>query len=298
MSLKYIILGCGYLGYNITNILQQNANEVRTLGLSSYYSEYLSDAFIEIDVFDFKRMNEYDFSETIVIDSLSFIQLNKKYEDEELVLRGIIKRYQELLQFLQSKNIKRYVFLSSGGTVYGNVHKPAKEEDELHPVNFYARSKVELEKLVKESSLPYLLLRVSNPYGGLKDRSARQGVIEEMIYCALEGQTFHLWGSLENQRDFIHIEDFTKAIELLCSNADSINSIFNLGSGEGYSIQLIKQLVEEASGKEILMEHEELLQAEISVIILDITKLQKYTSFKPEVSMKDGIYREVHRKGH
>ena len=144
--MKIVILGCGYLGFNVNHILK-NKYECEVWGLQSYYSSMI-DNFKEIDVFNVEKLKDVDLTDRIIIDCVSLVSNTEK--DENIL--GIVKeKYQSLFDVLKEKNIKRYIMLSSGGTIYGDSYKPISETHKLNPKSVYARSKYILEEMIKES---------------------------------------------------------------------------------------------------------------------------------------------------
>ena len=293
--MKIIILGCGYIGYNIAQYFHQNGKDVIVLGLDSYYVSLLSTSFININVFQLEQLDEIDFEGAIVIDAMTLIQQNRIYENKEEVMQRVETQYMSLYQYLNEKKIKQFVTFSSGGTVYGNSEKLLKETDTLNPNSFFASSKVKLEYLLQESKLPYLIIRLANPYGGIQEVDKIQGVIPVLIKKALNREVFHLWGELDAIRDYIYISDFCDALERLFQTEQSMNQIVNVGVGIGTSLQELVVMIETITQEQIRVEKQETVIPTIKKNVLDISKLKEMTGFEPRVDIQEGVFYEIER---
>lgn len=195
------------------------------------------------------------------------------------------------LMYVQKK-INKFVFLSSAGTVYGEMNSPAREEDSLNPMNIYGLQKMYFENLIKikqneTNQLPYLILRVSNPYGGIQNPQKNQGIIPVLINRALTKEEFIFWGDVNSTRDFIFIEDFLKAAYL---SVDTLtNEIINVASGSSTSIKKVIEIVQNEVGVDIQMIYK---SSENKVLVnnhLDNSKLIRLTGYAPTTTLKEGV---------
>lgn len=289
--MRIIFLGCGYLGSNLSRILSEQY-DVEIWGIESPYSKKES-KFRLVDVLNPEVFSGQDFSDAVVIDTMGIVANNQRVDDEDEALADLRRRYGAMLEVLKTKPVRLFVFLSSGGTVYGNQSEAVKETDDLNPENLYARSKVMEEKMIRESGIPYLIIRLSNPYGGYQVVEKRQGVIPILIRRVFKEEPFEQWVSSETMRDYIYIDDFAAAISLLLRNG-VVNEIVNVGSGIGTSLGTLIAESEKAVGKTLNI----ISEAGETVIgnnRLDISKLKQLTGFEPVVSIQEGIRRETER---
>lgn len=288
--MKLIFLGCGYLGYNLSEQLSKYY-DVQVIGLDSPYTK-LSNKFTYLDAFNDEFPN--DFEDAIIIDTITIVSNNSKSENEEEKLLQLNKLYQNLFNKLKVKKIKKYYFLSSGGTIYGDSSTPILETAQLNPKTLYAKSKVMLEELLAKSGLNYVVFRLSNPYGGYQVTDKKQGVIPIYIERTLKNEEFELWGTSHTVRDYIYIDDFAKVIHL-CIERDISNETLNIGSGVGSSLQDIFNEVEKDTQ---LKTKVKTIPSDVPIvesIVLDITKLKQLTGFEPKVSLSEGIRKEIQR---
>lgn len=154
----------------------------------------------------------------------------------------------ELLKIQRSgRRPPLFVFFSSC-SVYGDSNTNERffsEVDPKIPKGWYARGKAEAENLIEgfqSLGLPALILRITNPYGFAQGRFAMQGVIPAILQAIKVAQPLEIWGDGSAVKDFIHIDDLLRAIDLLV--ADKATGIFNVASGEPTSINEIISMIE------------------------------------------------------
>lgn len=140
-----------------------------------------------------------------------------------------------LLEIMVSRNIKKIVFISSGGAIYSNsMVLLGKETEDVFPESSYGIVKLAIEKYIHlfcaRSNMTYLILRLSNPFG-LFHYSTKQGLINVALRKMLNNETFSVWGDGTNNKDYIFVEDFVDILMKLIKKNVS-NEIINVGSGD------------------------------------------------------------------
>lgn len=209
--------------------------------------------------------------------------------DAELNTLGTIN----LLEQVSKLNIEKFVFLSSGGTVYGN--SSVSTIDESHPtspVSAYGVSKLSCEKYVSlyanTKNFSYLNIRLGNPYGEYQLQGTPIGVIANFVLRASRGETIDIFGEGDCVRDFIHIDDVSHTL-FLALLKQKLNGTFNLGSGLGYSINEIICKIEQNIGSKITTNHLPARNSDVKSIILQSSKLQNEINYRPKIDMDAGI---------
>lgn len=291
--MKIIFLGCGYLGSNLAYYLKEKY-DVSLWGLVSPYSNV--DYFKEVDIFDIDHINKEELKDSVVIDTLSLFPFDLKVDNQQEYLQQFNDKYLIILNLLKSADIRQYIYLSSGGSVYGNCQQACKEDFPLNgsSINLYSASKVMLEKTIQDCDLPYTIVRLSNPYGGYQLTNRRQGVIPVLIENGILHKQFQCWASLEAKRDYIYISDVANALSLLIDNKQ-IKQIYNVGSGDSISLISLIQTIEKVCNINIDIQE---IKREITIVqdsLLDISKLENNTGFKPLISLEEGIKKEYER---
>lgn len=290
--MRIIILGCGYLGYNLYGLLKDHF-QTELWGIESPYSALVPEM-NPVNAFDPAAMAEQDLNDAVVIDAIGLIANNASAENEEEALNRLYIPYSHLITSLKQGGVKRFVFFSSGGTIYGNTDGPISETDPIAPMSLYAKSKAGIEALICKSQLPYLILRLSNPYGGYQIAEKKQGVIPILIRKALLGETFEMYVSGSSVRDYFYITDLAGAIAGLLEN-DVTDEIVNVGSGQGTNLRDLIAMVEHETGKTIRIEEKQADVPTVQSVVLNIGRLKEMTGFEPEVSLREGIAMETSR---
>ena len=290
--MRLIFLGCGYLGYNL-NIRLKEKYDAEMWGIDSPYV-HLLDRFTEVDAFDPDALSKLDFRDAVLVDTVALVANNAKTNDDEEALQEIERKYRALLNVLKEGGLKRFIYFSSGGTIYGDSEKAIAEDAPINPISLYARSKARVEKVIRESGVDYLILRLSNPFGGYQLTNKGQGVIPILINKALHDEVFEMWISGDSVRDYFYIDDLAKVIDGLIEKDISRETI-NVGSGVGTSLQEVIRGVEEAVGKTIRIERKSSDVHMVQSIILDTGKLFRLIGYVPDTSIEYGIREEVKR---
>ncbi|QBB69585.1 NAD-dependent epimerase/dehydratase family protein [Pseudolysobacter antarcticus] len=198
-----------------------------------------------------------------------------------------------LLEELQQHPQVRLIYISSGGTVYGNPKQElVSESAELKPLSFYGAGKVAAEGFLqcfqRASGSPIIILRPSNVYGPGQPRYQGFGVIRTMLQHMLDHSPMTIWGDGSVIRDFIYIDDVVSAIECVLGDKDA-SGIFNLGSGVGHSLNDLKNIIEEVCADTLSVHYESTRTIDVQRIVLDTQKMQQCFDWTLTTSLREGI---------
>jgi len=202
-----------------------------------------------------------------------------------------------LLSACRDRGVKRVVYLSSGGTVYGlPKHIPIPEDHSTDPINAYGITKLTVEKYLRMFhhlyGLEYTILRPSVPYGPRQNPFHRQGVVAVFIYNVLKKEQVTIFGDGEVVRDYFYIEDLTRALVASKDIAfDPLKTTFNLGGIQPYSLNELVTKIESILGIKMLVKYEPARNFDVPRILLDTSLAQSHLNWKPAVSLEDGIQR-------
>lgn len=196
------------------------------------------------------------------------------------------------LEYTRARKI-RWVFVSSGGTVYGpNAPCPTPEEAPTRPICSYGLVKLTLENyfaLYKRlHGTDFVVARVSNPYGPWQDPLRGQGVVAALIYKALTGQRVEIWGDGENIRDYIYVDDAIGGL-LAAASCGRSGEVYNIGTGIGSSINQLTTIISRILGKNIFSEYVESRTVDVRKNVLDSGKLSTALDWHPRTDLETGI---------
>lgn len=196
------------------------------------------------------------------------------------------------------KGVKRIVFISSGGTVYGlPQYLPIDEKHPTEPVVSYGITKLAIEKYLKLYSNLYgirqVVLRVSNPYGERQRLETAQGAVAAFLHKALSDKPIEVWGDGTVTRDYVYIGDvadaFLKAVEY-----EGTQSVFNISSGHGLCLNDLIDKVEMVVGRKVERIYQPGRPFDVPVSILCNALAESELGWVPKVSMAEGLARTAH----
>ena len=185
----------------------------------------------------------------------------------------------KLMEICAKENVK-FVYFSSGGTIYGNrsTMQPFVETDEMAPISYYGWSKQMMENSIlfknRTEKLKYLIVRPSNPYGHGQNLHGKQGLVAVAIGKILEDKPVEVWGDGSAIRDYIYIDDLAKVFYQLIDK-DVYNETVNLGSGRGYSVNDILAFLKIITKKDFKIVYENARPMDVSNMVLDTEKMQR-----------------------
>ena len=294
--------GGGFIGSNIIRTLERL--KIKEDGLKTYVLEppfANVSRLIGLNVKIFRgELLDFDFVQSIVetnnidtvIHLVATIIPGSDFEDYKREFQQVIFPTIELMQYCAQKDI-RFVYFSSGGTVYGNRTDmtPFKETDEMAPISYYGWSKQMMENSIhyvhRTAGLKYLILRPSNPYGHGQNIHAKQGLIAVALGKILAGESITVWGDGSNVRDYIYINDLCEVFVQLLEK-DICNTTLNIGSGVGASINDIIASLREVVSEEVKVDYLPARSVDVAHMILDTAELKKHVNIT-YTPLKDGI---------
>jgi len=204
------------------------------------------------------------------------------------------------LEMCKKCNVKRVVFVSSSA-VYGQQSvMPISESAETNPISSHGIQKLTIEKYLLLyqflHGIDIRIIRLSNPYGPGQDLSGRQGFIAIAIGQIIKNEPVLLRDSGLPIRDFIYIDDVSRSLAL-AGIVENAPSILNLGSGKGYSLKQIVQMLIEITDSQVLTVSGKLRKVDISESVLDVSQAERALDFKPQLSIYDGLVKTLRYHG-
>lgn len=289
-----LLLGAnGFIGKNMINFLSDAGYIVHALDKSDILFGGNNVISVNISISETVDLKNYinEKNIKIVIHLVSGMLASSPACDFYKEMNDIIIPTFHLIDALCDLNVK-FVYFSSGGTIYGESEQlTLKEEVLCHPTSYYGYSKLIIEEYLrlanKKNNLLYLILRPSNPYGRFQNPKKKQGFIAVALDKIINNESIEIWGDGSVIRDYIYIDDLCSILVDLLKN-NIINMTLNVGSGVGHSLIEITKALAYVSGKEISIVFKDARQVDISKTVLDIKKLKSVVDFKP-TSILDGI---------
>jgi len=301
--MKYVLIGgAGFIGTNLAiSLCKDEMNEVKIVDRDESYFNHLKkqpfdNISFQVGSFD----NDSNFDKQIegqdVVFHLASTNIpgtSNEHIPEELESNVIVTA--RLLDACVRQKIKKIVFISSGGAVYGKKGKyPIEETMVTYPITSYGIQKVAIEKLLYlyryQNGLDYRVVRLANPYGPYQRPNGRLGVITTFIYRAINNEELSVYGDGSVIRDFIYIDDAIKGIINITEGENDLR-VFNLGSGKGTSVNEVIDTIKGILRKDLKVRYELGRATDVNVNYLDISRYEKYYGSLNPIALDEGIRR-------
>lgn len=289
-----VLGGGGFLGINLCRRLASAGYRVRAFGRRCLFPEAL----------DHIEWYQGDFTDAVSLataietnDIVFHLSHATTPQSANLDMAGDLKQnvVSSLGLFDISRNlgVKRIVFVSSGGTVYGpTVQIPTPETASTDPITAYGISKLAIEKYLalyeRLYGLEYRILRVANPFGPFQVPVKHQGVIAALISQGLRGESIDIWGDGSVIRDYIFVDDVVTALENVMTDQSDMR-VFNIGSGQGRSLLQVIASVDKLLNTKLEVNWKVGRQIDVPKSVLSIERAKATLRWAPDTPFQDGL---------
>jgi UDP-glucose 4-epimerase len=197
------------------------------------------------------------------------------------------------LELAVKEGLKKVIFISSGGTVYGIPQRiPIDEEHPTNPICSYGITKLAIEKYLNLFhhlyGLDYRVLRVSNLYGERQRIRSSQGAVAVFLGKAIRDETIEIWGDGSVIRDYVYIGDLIDAL-IKAMRYDGKIKVFNIGSGNGISLTEVINAIEKVLKKKLSVKFLPGRKFDVPVNVLSIKLAESELGWKPRVEFEEGL---------
>lgn len=202
-----------------------------------------------------------------------------------------------ILEAVADAGVGKFVFVSSGGTIYGIPRvMPIPETHENEPICGYGIHKLTIEKYLHwyeyNRGLRFCSLRLANPYSPSQVSDRPQGVVGRFVYKALMGEPIEIWGDGSVVRDYIYMDDALDVF-LLALGYGGGKKTFNVGSGVGHSLLDIAGAIESELGSPLDIRFLPARKVDVPINILDISRARAELGWSPRTDLAVGIRRMI-----
>ena len=301
MSDVLVTGGAGFIGSNIVDLLLREGYSVAVVDdLSTGRKENLNKRgkFYKADICNsnLKKIFKEEKPE-FVIHQAAQVDVRKSISKPLFDSRINILGSLNLLECCRDFHVRRIVYASSGGAIYGEPeYLPADEKHPVNPVSPYGVSKHTVEHYLylywKNYDMDYVSLRYSNVYGPRQDPFGEAGVVAIFIGKLIRGKKPTIFGDGNQTRDFVFVEDVADA-NLISLEKDTENKIFNIGSGTEIAVNEIYTKLKEITNSDISAVYGEAIKGEVRNICLDVTLAKKELGWKARTSLDEGLRKTV-----
>lgn len=197
-----------------------------------------------------------------------------------------------LLEMCVKYSVKKVVYISSGGTVYGIPEQlPIPENHPTLPLCSYGVTKLTIEHYLHLfyvlHGLKYSVLRLSNPYGARQDPRGKQGAVTVFMNKMLKGEEISVWGDGTVVRDYIHASDFARACVAVVGSEKI--GVYNVGGGIGTSLNELIAVLETVTGKSAKVNYLPMRGFDVPELYLDCSRIRQEYGWLPKVDFETGL---------
>ncbi|MBI3595843.1 MAG: NAD-dependent epimerase/dehydratase family protein [Nitrospirae bacterium] len=288
--------GAGFIGSHIVDRLIQEGHDVVVVdNLSSGKRKNINRAahFYKMDILN-SRIEKIFKKEKpdLISHHAAQMDVRRSVADPIFDAQVNILGFLNVLENAVRHGAKKVIFASSGGAVYGEQQTfPTPETHPIHPVSPYGISKLAGEHYLyyyqQAAGLNYVALRYANVYGPRQDPFGEAGVVAIFSQKTLMNDQPIINGNGKQTRDYIFVEDVVEAHMAVIDN--SIQGIFNVGTGKETSVNQLFRYLVEISGAKVKEIYGPEKRGEQIRSVLDSTKLKKAADWEPKVGIHDGL---------
>jgi UDP-glucose 4-epimerase len=290
--------GAGFIGSHIADDLLRSSYHITIFDKINCSRKNIEHILDRVEFIEGDFNNEVDIENSIknknfVIHLVSSTlpadsNLNPFY-DVETNLKSSLHLFEESVK----NSVSKIIFISSGGTVYGNpVMLPINEKHPTEPITSYGIIKLTIEKYLalykSMKGLNYKILRFSNPFGERQNPTHGQGLITSLLYKIKNKKPIEIWGDGTVIRDYFYIADGAKAIHNSIIDK-STNYIYNISSGKGLSINQILEKFKKVLKLDFEVKYKPARKFDVKKNILDNSVALKFLKWKPETNFNDAL---------
>ncbi len=288
--------GAGFIGSHITDkYLEEGHSVVVVDNLSTGLKENVNPKaiFYKLDVAQDNLSEIFDNHQIEIVNHhAAQIDLRKSLDDPVFDMKVNIEGSLKLFEISCKHKIKKIIFASSGGAVYGEQESyPADEKHPENPISPYGISKLSVEKYLKYYADKYnirtICLRYSNVYGPGQNPKGEAGVVSIVCQKILKGQKPVINGDGEQTRDFVFVNDvvFANLLALNYGNTD----IFNISTKIETSVNRIFDIINKNFGNIYRKTHNAEIFGEVKRSLIDNNKALSYLKWNPAFNIEKGL---------
>ncbi len=291
--------GAGFIGSNVVDAYIEKGYEVVVVDdLSSGKKENLNKKakFYKLDICDKVLEEAFEEGIDIVNHHAAQVDVRKSIADPAVDARINIEGSLNILENCRKYNIKKIIFASSGGVIYGECSSvPPNEDSPASPISPYGVSKYAMECYLssyeKIYGLKYTALRYGNVYGPRQDPYGEAGVVAIFSRKMLNNEEVDIFVDGEQVRDYIYVGDVVRANILCLEKGD--NEIFNIGTGKCTSVNRLFSEMKELTHYSKEAVYKPRRAGELIRSSLDVGKAGKKLGWKEQVNLTQGLKKTI-----
>ncbi|WP_317896967.1 NAD-dependent epimerase/dehydratase family protein [Aurantibacillus circumpalustris] len=295
-STNVAIIGSnGFIGRHLTNFLSLKNNiQVHLFGRSS-------ESIFDRSSFNYKKINllnsiqnaEYFKNIDIIYYLVSETIPANSWENPLIDVEKNLIPFLTFAECISKLNVKKIVYLSSAGTVYGTTHKKVDENYNKNPFSPYGITKLAIENFLmyyeKKHKINCDIYRISNVYGEGQDTTKGLGLINTFLEKSIVDHKIKIFGDGNNLRNYIYVKDVAQLLGLSLTADVNTSETYNLSSNDTLTINQIVDLIKTTVSEPFQVEYVDKRESDNTTIDLDNTKILKAVTNFNFTPIKQGM---------
>ena len=298
--MKYAVTGgAGFIGSNLVKNLVERGNEIIVIdnlntGKKKNVKKNLKKInFFEVDIRDFSTIEDIMKNVDGIFHEAALASVQDSFIIPDKFFDVNVKGTENIFKIGKKLGIK--VVYASSSSVYGNpISIPIKENDDKNPINPYAKTKLENDKMAEKyakNGLKVIGLRYFNVFGPGQSKEYA-GVIKLFLERIQQGLSPLINGDGLQVRDFVYVDDVVNA-NMLAMESNIDGKFFNIGTGTTISVLDLANMIIKFSGLKLKPIHRLAVPGDVRATQADITKAKTMLKWKPTTSIQDWLKNAV-----
>ena len=298
--MKYAVTGgAGFIGSHLVKNLVERGNEIIVIdnlntGKKKNVKKNLKKInFFEVDIRDFSTTEDIMKNANGIFHEAALASVQDSFRIPDKFFDVNVKGTENIFKIGKKLGIK--VVYASSSSVYGNpISIPIKENDDKNPINPYAKTKLENDKMAEKyakNGLKVIGLRYFNVFGPGQSKEYA-GVIKLFLERIQQGLSPLINGDGLQVRDFVYVDDVVNA-NMLAMESNIDGKFFNIGTGITISVLDLANMIIKFSGLKLKPIHRLAVPGDVRATQADITKAKTMLKWKPTTSIQDWLKNAV-----
>ena len=298
--MKYAVTGgAGFIGSNLVKNLVERGNEIividnlNTGKKKNVKKNFKKINFFEVDIRDFSTIEDIMKNVDGIFHEAALASVQDSFRIPDKFFDVNVKGTENIFKIGKKLGIK--VVYASSSSVYGNpISIPIKENDDKNPINPYAKTKLENDKMAEKyakNGLKVIGLRYFNVFGPGQSKEYA-GVIKLFLERIQQGLSPLINGDGLQVRDFVYVDDVVNA-NMLAMESNIDGKFFNIGTGTTISVLDLANMIIKFSGLKLKPIHRLAVPGDVRATQADITKAKTMLKWKPTTSIQDWLKNAV-----
>jgi len=298
--MKYAVTGgAGFIGSNLVKNLVERGNEIividnlNTGKKKNVKKNFKKINFFEVDIRDFSTIEDIMKNVDGIFHEAALASVQDSFRIPDKFFDVNVKGTENIFKIGKKLGIK--VVYASSSSVYGNpISIPIKENDDKNPLNPYAKTKLENDKMAEKyakNGLKVIGLRYFNVFGPGQSKEYA-GVIKLFLERIQQGLSPLINGDGLQVRDFVYVDDVVNA-NMLAMESNINGKFFNIGTGTTISVLDLANMIIKFSGLKLKPIHRLAVPGDVRATQADITKAKMMLKWKPTTSIQDWLKNAV-----